>query len=174
MILAAAQKPALSQRTATPANKPTEAVPAQAGDNYSAAPKSEEKIAAWAPFANAAIAAAVIGVPAALGAGGAALIGPAANSEFAGLAVSAVGGIGAGCYAFKSSKKEFNNHPILVGMSTLGAGVGTALVLPLLVAPGAAYGWTGAAVASGVVGAAAGIATAVAMFKQRHSAESHD
>jgi hypothetical protein len=168
MILAATQQPVTNIR-ASAGPKPASDSAAPQRDTYSSDPKSEEKIPFWAPFANAAIAAAVVGVPAALGAGGAQLIGPAANSEAAGLVVSAVGGVGAGCWAFKSSKKEFNGHPILVGMSTLGAGFGTALALPLLVAPGAAYGWTGAVVASGVVGAAAGVATAVAMIKQRHA-----
>lgn len=167
VILAAAQQLA-SQRTAapTPANKPNQAASPAAGDTFA---KSEEKIPAWAPFANAAIAAAVVGAPAAIGAGGAALIGPAANSEAAGLVISAVGGIGAGTYAFKSSMKEFRGHPVLVGATTLGAGFGTAIALPLLMAPGVSYGWQGAAIAAGAVGAVAGLGTAFAMFKQHQA-----
>ena len=70
-------------------------------------------------------------------------------------------GLGAGLWAVKGAKEEFNGHPILTGIAGLAAGgaglVGGALLSPI----GVSYGWTGVAVAAGVGAIGAGVVSAI-------------
>ncbi len=128
-------------------------------------PQPPEKYPLWTPLANAGVVGALVGVPSALGALEHSLFGPVAAGVLTGVVTPVVAGLAAGTWAYKSSKKEFKGHPILVGMSTLVAGGAAALISPLLKAPGATYGWQGALVATGVAAGAVGIISAVGIYK---------
>jgi len=125
----------------------------------------QEKYPAWTPLANAATVGALVGVPSALGALEHSLFGATAAGALTWVATPIVAGLAAGTWAFKSSKKEFNGHPILVGISTLVAAGGAAAISPFLKTPGALWGWQGAAIATGIAAGAAGVISAVGIHQ---------
>ena len=125
----------------------------------------QEKYEAWEPFANAAVVGGAVAVPTALGAIGNTLFpnaGPLAKGAMV-LGSTAIAGTAAGIWAVKGAKEEFNNHPVLVGISGLAAGGIAALGTSFLSPIGAAYGWTGVGVATAVAGIGAGVVSAVGM-----------
>lgn len=122
------------------------------------------------PLKEGLVAATLIGVPTAFGAGGNALLGglgATAVTAFAGPALGAtIGGVMLGRAAYK----ETNQNPIYTGLAALaGAGVG-AVAFPLLALPGTWGGVTGAVVATAGVGAGAAIWTAVNNHKLNQKA----
>lgn len=123
----------------------------------------QESYSAWDPVKNAGVVGAAIAVPAALGA--------VCNSLFPNAGTLAKGammlgsatalGVGAGLWAVKGGKEEFNGHPILTGMTGLLVG-GAGMAAGALLSPiGLTYGWTGVAVAAGVGAVGAGVISAV-------------
>jgi len=129
---------------------------------------------AWVPLANAGIVGGVVGGASALGALEHQLLGAELASGITAVVTPLAAGLGVGYWAGKSAAKEFNGHPVLVGMSALFAGGAAAVVTPFLKMPGAAFGWTGALVAAGVGAAGAGIITAVGIHKANQKIEHHN
>lgn len=153
-----APQPNAPQKPAEPADG---YVPSEGGEP----PNQPKKYKAWEPFAAGAVAGLMAGVPAALGAAEHQLFGPGVASALTAFVTPAVAGLGLGTWAYRSSKKEFNGHPVLVGICTLGAGTAGLVLAPLLKAPGAAFGWAGAAASAAIAGTVVGIGSAVAMHK---------
>lgn len=109
------------------------------------------------PFAEGAKAAALVGVPAAIGAGQSALLGTlggtAVNLIVGPSAGALIGGTAAGVMAWKGT----NENPVYTGLAALlGAGVG-AVAFPVLQLPGTLGGGIGALAAAGVAGVGVGI-----------------
>ncbi len=129
---------------------------------------------AWVPLANAAVVGGAFGGASALGALEHQLLGAELASGITAVVTPLAAGIGVGYWAGKSAAKEFNGHPVLVGISALFAGGAAAVVSPFLKMPGAAYGWTGAAVATAVGAVGAGVITAVGIHKANQKIEHHN
>ena len=118
------------------------------------------------PLREGLVAASLIGVPSALGAGanalGASLGGGAAAGILGGTALTAfalptLGAVVGGSWAGVAAYKGTNQNPIFTGLAAIaGAGVGT-LAMPLLSLPGAWGGTTGAVVATAGIGVGAAI-----------------
>jgi hypothetical protein len=143
--------------TLTAASESPDAAPSETFTPSSEATQPKERYPAWTPLANAGVVGLLVAVPAFAGAAGNAVFGA---SPYLPVGVSALAGAGAGTWAYKSSMKEFRGHPVLVGLSTLGAGVVAAVAAPFLSIPGAAYGWKGAAVATAVAAIGTGVVSA--------------
>lgn len=131
----------------------------------------KETYSAWDPVKNAGVVGAAIAVPTAMGALASSLFpnaGPLAKGAMV-LGSATALGLGAGLWAVKGAKEEFNGHPILTGMSGFLAGgaglVGGALLSPI----GVGYGWTGAAVAVGVGAIGAGVVSALGINAAQRS-----
>lgn len=131
----------------------------------------KEPYPAWTPLANAGVAAAVVAIPAFLGAGGNSAFGA---SEFIPLGVSVLAGGTAGTLAYRSAHKEFKGHPVLTGLSTLVAGGASAVIAPFLSIPGAAYGWKGAAIATAVAAIGTGVITAFGVHSANQKIAEHN
>ncbi len=150
-----------ASRVAAPS--PTSTAPVESGPAEVFTPstptdaKPRERYKAWVPLANAGVVAALVAVPAFAGAAGNALFGA---HPMVTTGVGAVTAAGAGTWAYKSSKKEFNGHPVLVGLSTLTVGTVSLLAAPILSIPGAAYGWKGAAIATAAAAIGTGVVSA--------------
>lgn len=158
-ILSFSQTPSVSGLNQKPPGQEPPATPPQ--DSFQPDQPKPEKYPAWTPLANAAVVGGLVGVPSILGAVEHSLFGPAVASGLTWVATPIVAGLAVGAYAFKSSKKEFNGHPILTGLTTLVAGGAAAVVSPFLKTPGAVWGWQGALIATGVAAAATGVISAV-------------
>ena len=123
----------------------------------------KESYSAWTPLANAGVVGAAVAVPAAVGALATSVF-PNAGTLAKGAMVvgaSAALGLGAGLWAVKGAKEEFNGHPVLTAISGVVAGGAGMLGGALLSPVGVNYGWTGVAVAAGVGAVGAGVVSAV-------------
>ena len=153
-ITSTRNRPSIQPRTAQPQPEATQ------GSNQQ---EPRETYSAWDPIKNAGVVGAAIGVPAAIGAVTSSLFpnaGPLAKGAMV-LGSATALGLGAGLWAIKGAKEEFNGHPILTGISGFVAG-GAGLVGGALLSPvGVSYGWTGVAVAAGVGAIGAGVVSAI-------------
>jgi hypothetical protein len=143
-------------------------------DSYSPSEASQEPkelYPAWTPLANAGVAAAVVAIPAFLGAAGQSAFG---SSEFIPLGVSLVAGGTAGTLAYRSAHKEFRGHPVLTGIRTVAAGGVSAVVAPFLSLPGAAYGWKGAAIATAIAAIGTGVISAFGVHSANQKIAQHN
>lgn len=135
-----------------------------------APPAQEDGYTAMDPFFNAAAVGALVAVPTALGALGNSVFpdaGPVGKLALT-TATFVATGIGAGAWAAKGAKEEFNGHPILTGITTVIAGGAGALGGALLSPIGGHFGWTGAAVATGVAAVGAGVVSAIGIHASKN------
>lgn len=151
-ITSTRQRPSIQPRVA--ANPPQQ-------DSGSQEPK--ESYSAWTPLANAGVVGAAVAVPAAVGALATSVFpnaGPLAKGAMV-VGSAAALGLGAGLWAVRGAKEEFNGHPVLTAISGVMAGGAGMLGGALLSPVGVNYGWTGVAVAAGVGAIGAGVVSAV-------------
>lgn len=133
---------------------PPESEVTREGDCYHyEAPGYHYQVCRHNPLREGLTAAAVVGVPAGLGAAESALLGTAGSAAVNVLvspaAGAVLGGVAAGVSAYRASGK----NPLYAGLAAVvGAGVG-AVAFPLLKLPGTFGGPIGALVAAGAVGA---------------------
>lgn len=133
-------------------------------------PAQHDSYTAMDPILNAATIGALVAVPTALGAVGNTLFpnaGPVGELALT-TATFVATGIGAGAWALKGAKEEFNGHPILTGITTVVAGGAGALGGALLAPIGTHFGWTGAAVATGIAAVGAGVISAIGIHASKH------
>ena len=98
--------------------------PANPPQQSSDSQEPKESYSAWTPFANAGVVGAAVAVPAAVGALATSVF-PNAGTLAKGAMVvgaSAALGLGAGLWAVKGAKEEFNGHPVLTAISGVVAG----------------------------------------------------
>lgn len=162
------------KQAAAPQGEPAAAAPADKFDPQTMKKAFKKPYEAWVPLANAGIVGGAIGGASALGALEHQLLGAELASGITAVVTPLVAGLGVGYWAGKSAAKEFNGHPVLVGMSALFAGGAAAVAAPFLKMPGAAFGWTGALVAAGVGAVGAGVITAVGIHKANEKIEHHN
>ena len=113
------------------------------------------------PLKSGLVAAALVGVPSALGAGGNAALGGLGATAATLLTGPVVGATLGGVMAGRAAWKETGQNPIYTGLAALaGAGAG-AVAFPVLALPGTWGGLAGAAVATAGIGVGAGIWQAV-------------
>ena len=161
------------QRPSAPARKEAATLP-EKFDPDTMEKALKERYEPWVPLANAAVVGGAVGAASALGAVEHALLGAEMAAAVTSYVTPLVAGVGIGYWAGKSAMKEFNGHPVLVGMSALFAGGAAAVLTPLLKIPGAAYGWTGAAVATAVGAVGAGVVSAVGIHKANEKIDHHN
>ena len=122
------------------------------------------------PLSEGLIAASLVGVPSALGAGGNALLGGLGATAATAIVGPTLGAAIGGVWLGRGAYKETHGNPIYTGLAALaGAGVG-AVAFPLLSLPGTWGGATGAVVAAAGVGTAAAIWTSVQNNKLQQKA----
>jgi len=113
------------------------------------------------PLSEGLIAASVVGIPSAFGAGSNVLLGGLGATAVTAISGPAVGAALGGVLLGRGAYKESRGNPFFTGLAAMvGAGVG-AVGFPLLSLPGTWGGVTGALVAAAGVGTAAGVWTAV-------------
>jgi hypothetical protein len=122
------------------------------------------------PLKEGLTAAALIGVPSAVGAAEHLLLGGLGATGITAMISPAFGAVLGGTWAGVASYKGSNNNPMYAGLGALaGAGVG-AVAWPLLKLPGVWGGVGGAAAAAGALGAGVAIWAAVSNHKKHQEA----
>lgn len=167
------QRNSLPKQAAAPQGEPAASAPADKFDPDKMEKAFKKPYEAWVPLANAGVVGGVVGGASALGALEHQLFGAEVASTITGALTPIVAFAGVTYFTTRSAYKEFK-HPIIAGLAGLTAGTAAAVISPFAKMPGAAFGWTGAAVAAGVTAAATGIISAVGIHKANQKIEHHN